>query len=105
MSELDDFMNSHHDACDTTMGTSSMVCEGQTFDVVANLSTNMTDGDMGGLEPNVQAMVTAQPSAVTNPKNLKNKRCTIDGVAYRVHSVDVGPVAVHFSLIDPNESR
>jgi len=105
MSELDDFMNAQHDACDTTMGTSSMTCDGQTFDVVANLSTNMTDGDMGGLEPNVQAMVTAQPSDVTNPRNMKNKRCTVDGVAYRVHSVDVGTVAVHFSLIDPNESR
>jgi len=105
MSLLDDFMLSHNDECDTTMGASVMVCNGQTFNVVANLSTKTQDGDTGGLEPSVQNIVTAQPADVTTPRTLINKRCTIDGVSYRVHGVDIGTVAVHFTLIDPNESR
>ena len=105
MSLLDDFMLSHNDECDTTMGVSVMVCDGQTFNVVANLSTKTIDGDTGGLEPSIQNMVTAQPSDVTEPRRLINKRCTVDGVACRVHGVDVGTIAIHFSLIDPNESR
>ena len=82
-----------------------MVCDGQTFNVVANLSTKTIDGDTGGLEPSIQNMVTAQPSDVTEPRRLINKRCTVDGASYRVHGVDVGTIAIHFSLIDPNESR
>ncbi len=105
MSLLDDFMLSHNDECDTTMGVSVMVCDGQTFNVVANLSTKTIDGDTGGLEPSIQNMVTAQPSDVTEPRRLINKRCTVDGASYRVHGVDVGTIAIHFSLIDPNESR
>ena len=105
MSLLDDFMLSHNDECDTTMGVSVMVCDGQTFNVVANLSTKTIDGDTGGLEPSIQNMVTAQPSDVTEPRRLINKRCTVDGTSYRVHGVDVGTIAIHFSLIDPNESR
>lgn len=87
------------------MGVSVMVCDGQTFNVVANLSTKTIDGDTGGLEPSIQNMVTAQPSDVTEPRRLINKRCTVDGISYRVHGVDVGTIAIHFSLIDPNESR
>jgi hypothetical protein len=105
MSLLDSFMLSHNDECDTTMGVSVMVCDGQTFNVVANLSTKTIDGDTGGLEPSIQNMVTAQPSDVTEPRRLINKRCTVDGISYRVHGVDVGTIAIHFSLIDPNESR
>lgn len=105
MSLLDDFMLSHNDECDSTMGTSVMICNGQTFNVVANLANKTLDGDLGGMEPIVQSTVTAQPGDVTNPRGLLNKRCTIDGVLFRVHGVDVGTVAVHFSLIDPNESR
>lgn len=82
-----------------------MVCDGQTFNVVANLASKTLDGDLGGMEPIVQSTVTAQPGDVTNPRALLNKRCTIDNVSFRVHGVDVGTVAVHFSLIDPNESR
>jgi hypothetical protein len=105
MSLLDDYMLSHNDECDSTMGTSVMVCAGQTFNIVVNLATRTVDGDNGGLEIPVQNIATAQPKNVNNPRALLNKRCTIDGVQYRVHGVDIGTVAIHFTLTDPNESR
>jgi len=103
MSLLDDFMTSHHDECDTTMGVVSMVCNGQTFNVVNNLSSKSVDGEFGGLEPQVRGTVTAQPTNVTSPLSMLNKRCTVDGVSYRVSMVDAGTVAIHFTLADPNE--
>ena len=103
MSLVDDFMLSHNDECDTSMGVVSMICNGQTFDVVSNLFSKSIDGEFGGLEPQIRGTVTAQPANVTTPLLMLNKRCTVDGTAYRVSMVDVGTVAIHFTLIDPNE--
>jgi hypothetical protein len=103
MSALDDFMLSHNTESDTTMGVVSMSCIGQTFDVVANLTSKSVDGEFGGLEPQVRGVVTAQPKDVTNALAMLNKRCTVDGVAYRVTMVDAGKIAIHFTLGDPNE--
>jgi hypothetical protein len=36
---------------------------------------------------------------------MLQKRCTIAGEAFRVAEVVVGPVAVHFTLVDPSDSR
>jgi len=85
------------------MGVVSMACNGQTFDVVNNLSSKSVDGEFGGLEPQVRGTVTAQPANVTSPLAMLNKRCTVDGASYRVSMVDVGTVAIHFTLADPNE--
>ena len=103
MSLVDDFLLSHNDECDTTMGVVSMVCNGQTFDVVDNLTSKSLEGEFGGLEAQMRGIVTAQPANVTTPLAMLNKRCTVNGVAYRVSSVDVGTVAIHFTLIDANE--
>ena len=103
MSAVDDFLLALNDESDTTMGVVSMVCNGQTFDVVANLASKAVDGEFGGLEPQVRGIVTAQPANVDSPLLMLNKRCTVDGTAYRVVLVDVGTVAVHFTLADPNE--
>ena len=105
MSLIDDFLNNSHDEVDGTMGTKSMVCEGQTFAVVWDDYSSDSDGGLGGLEPEVQAMATAQPSDVTNPVAMKGKRCTVGGVAFRVYAVRVGTVAIRFDLCDPNESK
>ncbi len=103
MSLVDDFMLSHNDECDTTMGTASMVCNGQTFPVVDNVTSKQVDGEFGGLEPQVRGIVTAQPSDVTSPLAMLNKRCTVAGTAYRVSQVEIGTIAIHFTLADPNE--
>jgi hypothetical protein len=50
-------------------------------------------------------MATAQPANVTAPAALKGKRCTVDGVAFRIYAVRVGAVAIRFDLCDPNESK
>ena len=105
MSLLDDFLNNSHDEVDATMGVKTMVCDGQTFSVVWDDFSSDTDGGLGGLEPQVQAMATAQPGDVTTPALLKNKRCTVDGVEFRVYAVRVGNVAIRFDLCDPNENR
>jgi hypothetical protein len=103
MGDLDNFMLAHNDECDTTMGVVSMACNGQTFNVVPNLTSKSVDGEFGGLEPQVRGIVTAQPSDVATPLAMLNKRCTVDSVAYRVSMVDAGTVAIHFTLADPNE--
>jgi hypothetical protein len=103
MSLVDDFMLAHNPESDTTMGTVTMVCNSQTFQVVDNLASKSVDGEFGGLEPQVRGTVTAQPKDVSNPKSMLNKRCTVDGVDYRVSMVDIGKIAIHFTLSDPNE--
>lgn len=85
------------------MGTASMVCNGQTFPVVDNVTSKQVDGEFGGLEPQVRGIVTAQPSDVTSPLAMLNKRCTVSGTAYRVSQVEIGTIAIHFTLADPNE--
>jgi hypothetical protein len=105
VSLIDDFLNNSHDEVDAAFGTKTMVCEGQTFSVVWDDYSSDSDGGLGGLEPEVQAMATAQPDDVTNPAAMKGKRCTVGGVAFRVYSVRVGTVAIRFDLCDPNESK
>jgi hypothetical protein len=103
MSLVDDFMKAHDDECDATMGTVVMTCNGQTFNVVSNLASKAVDGEFGGLEPQIRGIVTAQAADVTSPMTLLNKRCTVDGISYRITLVDSGKIAVHFTLSDPNE--
>ena len=105
MSLIDDFLNNSHDEVDATMGTKTMVCAGQTFSVVWDDYSSDSDGGLGGLEPEVQAIATAQPGDVTTPAALKGKRCTVGGVAFRIYTVRVGSVAIRFDLCDPNESK
>jgi hypothetical protein len=57
------------------------------------------------LEGDIQATVTAQPSDVTNPYSLLEKRCVISGRNYRIADVTVGNIAVHFALAATNEAR
>ena len=90
---------------DATFGTVSMVCDGQTFGVVFDQARKSYTGALGGLESPVQATATAQPADVTSPRGLLQKRCTVDGVQYRVAEVSVGAVAITFTLADPSESR
>lgn len=104
MSIIDDFLNGSMDEVDATFGTKTMVCDGQSFAVVWDDFSSDTDGNMG-LEPQVQAMATAQPSDVTSPLAMKNKRCTVGGVAFRIYAVRVGDVAIRFDLCDPAESK
>lgn len=105
MGAIDDFLNGGADEFDALAGTVSMTCDGQTFAVVVNGSRKSFEGALGGLESDVQAIATAQPSDVVNPRALLSKRCTVDGVAYRVAEVDAGTVAVHFTLTDPGNSK
>lgn len=102
MSLVDEFLLSSNDEVDSTFGLSRMVCQGQTFNVVVDDTTKSYTGALGGLEGEIQGTATAQPADVTDPKLMIQKRCTIDGVAYRVFSVSVGTVAITFSLIDIN---
>lgn len=105
MSLVDDFLNGLHAEVDATMGTKSMVCEGQTFNVVWDDYRGESEGGLGGLEPLLAAVATAQVADVTTPALLKNKRCTVGGVSFRVQSVSIGTVAIRFDLCDPNESK
>lgn len=105
MSLVDDFLNNAADEVDSILGIEVMVCDGQTFNVVSNDFRKSYEGALGGLESDVQAQVVAQPSDVTNPKAMMQKRCTVGGVAYRVAEVSVGTVAVTFTMADINESR
>lgn len=105
MGALDDFMNSGADELDSLFGTVVMACAGQSFSVVINGSRKSYEGALGGLESDVQAIATAQAADVSNPRSLLSKRCTVDGIAYRIAEVDAGTVAVHFTLADVNNSK
>lgn len=105
MSILNDFLLSGNDEVDSMFGVVTMVCEGQTFSVVENDSRKSYEGALGGLESDISMIVTAQPADVTNPRSLLQKRCTVDGVAYRVAEVVTGKIAVSFTLADVNNSQ
>lgn len=105
MSILDDFLLAGNDEVDDTFGTKTMVCNGQTFAVVWNEERKSYDGALGGLESNIQAVAMAQPKNVSNPKEMLQKRCTVDGTAYRVAEVTVGNVAVSFTLASTSDPR
>lgn len=105
MSEIDDFLNGGADEVDVALGVATMTCEGQSFAVVWNDSRKSYEGALGGLESNVQAQAVAQPRNVTSPRTMLQKRCTVDGVTYRVAEVSVGTVGITFTLADPSESR
>jgi len=102
---IDDFLNGGHTETDDLIGTRTMVCAGQTFSVVFNDSRKSYQGALGGLESDLQATVVAQPGAVTNPTSMLQKRCTINGDAFRVAEVAVGNVAITFTLADANNSK
>lgn len=103
MGALDDFLLGANDELDSLLGTSSMTCDGQTFDVVSDGFREANEGASGGLEWDIRATVTAQPKHVRNPRQMLKKRCMVDGAEYRIEEVTVGTVAIHFTLIDPNQ--
>lgn len=105
MSEIDDFLLAGNDETDAMIGTRTMVCDGQTFAVTWNDSRKSYEGALGGLESDLQATAVAQPAHVTSPNGLLQKRCTINGEAYRVAEVSVGNVAITFSLTSTNDAR
>ena len=105
MSILDDFLLGGNAEVDSTFGTVTMTCAGQSFAVVWDGARKSYEGALGGLEGPVQSTATAQPADVTNPLSLLQKRCVVDGTNYRVAEVSVGTVAIHFTLADPGEAR
>lgn len=105
MSEIDDFLLGGNNETDSMVGTRTMVCDGQTFAVVWNDSRKSFEGALGGMESDLQATAVAQPAHVSSPHSLLQKRCTIDGDAYRVAEVSVGNVAITFSLTSNNGAR
>lgn len=105
MSLIDSFLNAAADEVDSMIGTRTMVCAGQTFQVVFNDSRKSYEGALGGLESDLQATVVAQPGDVTNPITLLQKRCTIDGDPYRIAEVAVGNVAITFTLASAGDAR
>jgi hypothetical protein len=105
MGALDDFLLGGNDELDATFGTVTMTCAGQSFAVVFNDAREGQEGALGGLEGDIQATVTAQPSDVSSPYSLLEKRCVISGRNYRIADITVGNIAVHFALAATNEAR
>ena len=103
MSGIDSFLLGALDEVDSILGTVIMTVSGQTFSVVIDDVTKSTSGDDIGLTGEYNVIACAQPSDVTNPKSLINKRCTVDGSEYRINQLRVGTVAVYFILTDINK--
>ena len=68
MSLIDAFLLAANDEIDADFGTSTMVCNGQTFAVVMNDERKSYDGALGGMESDISANATAQPRHVANPR-------------------------------------
>jgi hypothetical protein len=77
-----------------------MVADGQAFPVVIDDVSKSTSGEEIGLSAEYDLIACAQPAHVENPKALLNKRCTVDGITYRIGRVRAGTVAIHFMLND-----
>lgn len=106
MGALDNFLLGGNDELDSTFGTVTMTCAGQSFPVVFGHAREGQEGALGGLEGDIQVTVTAQPKHVNDPYSLMEKRCTVNGRQYRVADVDADPdIAVHFALAATNEAR
>jgi hypothetical protein len=103
MSALDSFLLAANSILDDMFGTVTMVCQGQSFQVVPNGFRETSEGATGGIEWDLRASVTAQPSHVSNPQGMLKKTCTVDGREYRVAEVNIGTIAVHFALVDVNQ--
>lgn len=103
MSGIDSFLLASLDEVDSMLGTVVMTVSGQTFSVVIDDVTKSTIGDDVGLTAEFDVIACAQPSDVSNPKSLVNKRCTVDGSQYRINQVRAGTIAVHFILTDINK--
>lgn len=103
MSLLDDFLLAGADVVDTIFGTVVMVCEGQTFNVVVSDSTRSYEGALGGLASSIQLEAIAQRPDVSNHFAMLQKRCTVDGAAYRVGQISADTVTVKFTLEDANQ--
>lgn len=83
------------------LGTVEMVCAGQTFSVVVDDVSKAETGEEMGLTGDYALVAVAQAADVSDAASLINKRCTVDGAAYRVSRVRIGTVAIHFELQDP----
>jgi hypothetical protein len=103
MSGIDSFLLNSLDEIDSILGTVTMTVSNQSFNVVIDDVTKSTMGDDVGLSAEYDVIACAQPSDVTDPKSLVNKRCTLDGSPYRINQVRVGTIAVHFILTDINK--
>jgi len=103
--DVDTFLKAQDDRVDSMLGTRSMVCAGQTFNVIWNDDTKALEGEFGGLAGDIQAVGVAQTADVASPKLLLQKRCTVGGVAFRVAQVRTGNVATHFILSDANDAQ
>ena len=95
---VDDFLTVSLNEIDSILGTVQMVVDGQTFNVVIDDAGNSTKGDDIGLVADFDLIACAQTRDITTPRALVNKRCTVDGIAYRVGSVRTGTISVHFML-------
>jgi len=103
MSGIDSFLLNALDEVDSILGTVIMSVSNQSFKVVIDDVNKSTTGDDVGLTAEYDVIACAQPSDVTNPKSLINKRCTLDGSPYRINQVRVGTIAVYFVLTDINK--
>lgn len=102
--DIDSFLLAGNDEVDSSLGTVTMAVSGQTFEVVIDDVSKQTKGDDIGLMAEFALVAVAQPGDVTSPKALIDKRCTVDGVAYRIKEVKAGTVAITFMLQDPAQS-
>jgi hypothetical protein len=102
MGMLDEFFATHQDAQERLLGTVTLQVAGQSIPVVWDAFTRSKSGTLGGLDNNTLATAVCQPKNVSgDPVLLLGKRATVDGRNYRVQEVEVGTVAITFTLIDP----
>jgi len=102
---IDAFFRAYADEADAHLGTVTMTCAGQTFPVVWAGARKSLEGELGGLESDVVATATAQFRHVSEPNAMLQKRCTIDGEAYRIRDVLADGAHVVFQLSDPSDTR
>jgi len=81
-----------------------VVIDGKTIKGLMDLSTHRDNKTLGGFEPDNEAIISFKTKDLTNPKELKGKKLSIDGVEWRVLFVRFGKDITHLTIVSKDKA-
>ena len=81
----------------------NVIINGSTVEALINQSSHNDNKTGGGFEPTNSCIITVKTSLLTSPKTLNGKIVKIDGINWRISSVNYGDAVTHLSLISDDQ--